>query len=106
MRVGQRHRKCGCREGALTLLVGTSDEMARTSLAGQDLFRDPIGALRDLQPTGHHPLGFWKRVGYTVVGLVPDAEGPGKPQDTSCDCIQRAALSHRYQRTEGDDGDD
>ena len=67
------------REGALTLLVGTSDEMARTSLAGQDLFRDPIGALRDLQSTGDHPLGFWKRVGYTVVGLVPDAEGLGKP---------------------------
>lgn len=67
------------REGALTLLVGTSDEMGRTTLAGQDLFRDPIGALRDLEPTGDHPLGFWKSVGYTVVGLVPDAEGPGKP---------------------------
>lgn len=67
------------REGALTLLVGTSDEMARTTLAGKDLFRDPIGALRDLKPIGDHPLGFWKSVGYTVVGLVPDAEGMGKP---------------------------
>jgi aminoglycoside 6'-N-acetyltransferase I len=67
------------REGALTLLVGTSDEMACTTLAGQDLFRDPIGALRDLKAAGAHPLGFWRRVGYTVVGLVPDAEGPGKP---------------------------
>jgi aminoglycoside 6'-N-acetyltransferase I len=67
------------REGALTLMVGTSDEMARTTLAGQDLFRDPIGALRDLKATGAHPLGFWKAMGYTVVGFVPDAEGPGKP---------------------------
>jgi aminoglycoside 6'-N-acetyltransferase I len=24
-------------------------------------------------------LGFWQRVGYTVVGVIPDAEGPGKP---------------------------
>jgi aminoglycoside 6'-N-acetyltransferase I len=67
------------REGALTLMVGTSDERARTTLAGQDLFRDPVGALRDLKATGAHPLGFWKGMGYTVVGLVPDAEGPGKP---------------------------
>ena len=66
-------------EGALTLLLGTSDEVSRTSLAGQDLFKDPIGALRDLTSTDDHPLGFWKRVGYTVVGLVPDAEGLGKP---------------------------
>ena len=67
------------REGALTLLLGTSDETACTSLAGQDLFKDLIGALRDLTSTSDHPLGFWKSVGYTVVGLVPDAEGLGKP---------------------------
>jgi aminoglycoside 6'-N-acetyltransferase I len=67
------------REGALTLLLGTSDEAARTTLAGQDLFQDPLGALRDLRPTRGHPLGFWQKVGYTVVGVVPDAEGPGQP---------------------------
>jgi len=67
------------REGALTLLLGTSDEMGRTTLAGQDLFRDPIAALRNLKAVGSHPLGFWLRLGYRVVGVVPDAEGPGKP---------------------------
>ena len=65
--------------GALTMLLGTSDEVGRTTLTGQDLFLDVITALRDLKPTGAHPLGFWQRVGYTVVGVVPDAEGPGKP---------------------------
>ena len=48
-------------------------------IAGQDPFVDVIAALRDLKPTGAHPLGFWQRVGYTVVGVIPDAEGPGKP---------------------------
>lgn len=67
------------REAGLTVLLGTSDEMARTTLARQDLFHDPLGALRDLRLTGTHPLGFWQRVGYTVVGVVPDAEGPGQP---------------------------
>jgi aminoglycoside 6'-N-acetyltransferase I len=65
--------------GALTMLLGTSDEVGRTTLTGQDLFLDVITALRDLKPTGAHPLGFWQRVGYTVVGVIPDAEGPGKP---------------------------
>lgn len=65
--------------GALTMQVGTSDEVGRTSLAGVDLFRDPLGALRNMTATGPHPLGFWKAIGYTVVGVTPDAEGPGKP---------------------------
>jgi aminoglycoside 6'-N-acetyltransferase I len=65
--------------GALTMLLGTSDEVGRTTLTGKDLFLDTIKALSDLKPTGAHPLGFWQRVGYTVVGVVPDAEGPGKP---------------------------
>ncbi len=66
-------------EGALTLMLSTSDELGRTTLFGQDLYLDPLGALRDLDSSGGHPLGFWRKVGYTVVGVVPDAEGPGKP---------------------------
>lgn len=65
--------------GAPTMLLGTSGEVGRTTLTGQDLFLDFITALRDLKPTGAHPLGFWQRVGYIVVGVIPDAEGPGKP---------------------------
>ena len=65
--------------GALTMVLGTSDEVGRTTLAGRDLFVDVISALRDLKPTGAHPLGFWQTVGYKVVGVIPDAEGPGKP---------------------------
>ena len=84
--------RLAAREGALTLLASTSDEMARTSLAGRDLFRDPISALRDLTTiNGPHPLGFWQTVGYTVVGLVPDAEGLGKPSIQLAKPIARVA---------------
>jgi aminoglycoside 6'-N-acetyltransferase I len=65
--------------GALTMMLGTSDEVGRTTLSGQDVFLDVMTALRDLKATGAHPLGFWQRVGYTVVGVIPDAEGLGKP---------------------------
>ena len=83
--------------GALTMLLGTSDEVGRTTLTGQDLFVDVITALRDLEPTGAHPLGFWQRVGYTVVGVIPDAEGPGKPTILLAKRIrrdQRSSLPH------------
>jgi aminoglycoside 6'-N-acetyltransferase I len=33
--------------------------------------------LRDLG--GNHPFLFYRKLGYTVTGVVPDANGPGKP---------------------------
>lgn len=65
--------------GALTLMLGTSDETGSTSLANMDLFVDPLRALQELKASPSHPVGFWLSVGYSVVGVVPDAEGPGKP---------------------------
>lgn len=66
-------------QGALTMLLGTSDEAGLTNLYGRDLFRNPLAALQDLKAQSPHPLGFWLKLGYEVVGVVPDAEGLGKP---------------------------
>lgn len=66
-------------QGALTLLLGTSDEANLTNLAGRDLFRDPLAILQSIEASRVHPLGFWLKVGFAVVGVVPDAEGIGKP---------------------------
>lgn len=66
-------------QGALTLLLGTSDEANLTNLAGCDLFRDPLAFLQSIEAARAHPLGFWLKVGFAVVGVVPDAEGIGKP---------------------------
>jgi aminoglycoside 6'-N-acetyltransferase I len=83
-------------KGALTMLLGTSDEVGRTTLTGQDLFLDVIAALRDLKLTGAHPLGFWQRAGYTVVGVIPDAEGPGQPTILLAKRIRRPSSSVRH----------
>jgi aminoglycoside 6'-N-acetyltransferase I len=66
--------------GGLTLYLGTDDDgpLPRTSAGGIDLYPDPLGHAARLETTAH-PVGFYRRVGFTVVGLIPDANGPGKP---------------------------
>jgi aminoglycoside 6'-N-acetyltransferase I len=61
------------------MLLSTSDESARTSLFGRELYEDPLAVLDNIAVTGPHPLEFWKAVGYRVVGVIPDAEGLGMP---------------------------
>lgn len=65
--------------GALTLFAGTSDEVGTTNLFGQDIYLDPVGAIANIEATGRNPFEFWLRAGFKIVGLMPDAEGPGKP---------------------------
>jgi aminoglycoside 6'-N-acetyltransferase I len=65
--------------GALTLYASTSDESNRTNLFGQDLYSDPLGALERLRAIGDHPMNFYINVGFSLVGVMPDAEGRGMP---------------------------
>jgi aminoglycoside 6'-N-acetyltransferase I len=65
--------------GALTLWVGADDENFETSLGGADLYDDPPARLRDVTSGGAHPYPFYRRMGFQVVGVMPDANGRGKP---------------------------
>jgi len=65
--------------GALTMLLGTSDTVGATSLSNVDLY-DHTGARIDAMIVrAPHAVTFWQRAGYKIIGVVPDAEGPGKP---------------------------
>ncbi|MFN8532563.1 MAG: GNAT family N-acetyltransferase [Dehalococcoidia bacterium] len=65
--------------GARTIWLGTDDEDGRTSLAGRDLYPDPLAALSGIQNLGRHPFEFYLRCGFVLTGVLPDANGPGKP---------------------------
>lgn len=65
--------------GALTLWVGSDDERNETSLAGADLYPDIPGAMRGIRNLRRHPFEFYVRLGFTVAGVLPDANGPGRP---------------------------
>jgi aminoglycoside 6'-N-acetyltransferase I len=66
--------------GALTLYLGTDDDgpAPGTTAGGIDLFPNPLSHAAKLEVIDH-AVAFYRQVGFTVVGLIPDANGPGKP---------------------------
>jgi aminoglycoside 6'-N-acetyltransferase I len=66
--------------GIRTIVLGTDDELGKTSLSRQDLFAGDIPeAIRNIKNLSHHPFEFYQKCGYRIVGVIPDANGPGKP---------------------------
>ncbi len=65
--------------GGLTVILGTDDEDDMTTLSGVDLYPDVCQAIQTIQNLRRHPFEFYERLGYTIIGVVPDANGRGKP---------------------------
>lgn len=65
--------------GGLTLWLGTDDENNRTTLGGVELFPGLLDRLPELRNLRDHPFTFYQRLGFEVAGVVPDANGFGKP---------------------------
>jgi aminoglycoside 6'-N-acetyltransferase I len=66
--------------GALTATLGTDDDSGMTSLAGVDLYEDVARHIAELRDLGRaHPFLFYRKLGYVVTGVLPDANGPGRP---------------------------
>ena len=68
-----RHR------GGITIYLGTDDEDSMTSLADIDLYPDVYEHIARIKNLKHHPYQFYQKLGYVIVGVIPDANGPGKP---------------------------
>ncbi|HEX2184179.1 MAG TPA: GNAT family N-acetyltransferase [Chloroflexota bacterium] len=65
--------------GVLTMYLGTDDQTGMTSLAGVDLYPGVLDHAREIRNVRGHPFEFYQRCGYEIVGLLPDANGFGKP---------------------------
>ena len=65
--------------GALTLWLGTDDETDMTTLSGVDLYPDVLWHLANIENLRGHPYEFYLKLGFSIIGAMPDANGWGKP---------------------------
>ncbi len=65
--------------GAHTIYLGSDDEDAMTTLAGVDLYDNLHQRIANIQNLRRHPYQFYQKLGFIIVGVIPDANGPGKP---------------------------
>ena len=65
--------------GGITLWVGTDDEDGMTSLANIDLYPNVFEHISNIKNLRGHPYEFYQKMGFVIVGVMPDANGWGKP---------------------------
>jgi aminoglycoside 6'-N-acetyltransferase I len=66
-------------KGGLTITLGTDDEDDMTTLSNTDLYEDLWQKIREIRNLKGHPFEFYQKMGYVISGVVPDANGRGKP---------------------------
>ena len=66
-------------KGGLTITLGSDDENGMTSLSNVDLYENLWEKIRDIRNHKNHPFEFYQKLGYVITGVVPDANGRGKP---------------------------
>jgi len=65
--------------GGIMMYLGSDDEFGKTSLADCDLYDNLWERIRTIRNIKDHPYAFYQKMGYQIVGVMPDANGFGKP---------------------------
>lgn len=65
--------------GGLTITLGSDDEDDMTSLSNVDLYENTWEKIQNIRNLKGHPFEFYQKLGYVIIGVVPDANGIGKP---------------------------
>jgi aminoglycoside 6'-N-acetyltransferase I len=77
--------------GGLTITLGTDDEDDQTTLSAVDLYPNVWEHIARIRNLRGHPYEFYQKLGYVIVGVVPDANGPGKPDILMAKRVQGAS---------------
>lgn len=75
--------------GALTIILGTDDVSNQTTLSGVNLYENTWKQIEEIRNIKEHPYSFYQWLGFTIVGVVPDANGPGKPDIMMAKSVRR-----------------
>lgn len=66
-------------KGGITIYLGTDDEDGMTTLGHQELYPNVWEHIKKIQNLKGHPYEFYQKLGFVIVGVIPDANGMGKP---------------------------
>jgi aminoglycoside 6'-N-acetyltransferase I len=75
--------------GAVTLWLGSDDETNMTTLAGVNLYPNVWEHVAQIKNLRGHPYEFYQKLGFVIVGVMPDANGWGKPDIFMAKAIKR-----------------
>lgn len=67
------------KRGGITIYLGTDDESNSTSLSNTDIYENIYNKISNIKNLNDHPFEFYLKCGYKIVGIIPDANGYGKP---------------------------
>ena len=67
------------KRGGINIYLGTDDENYQTSVSGIDLYPDALAKIKNIQNRKKHPFEFYLKCGFEITGILPDANGFGKP---------------------------
>lgn len=67
------------RKGASTILLGSDDQDEMTSLSQVDLYDNPWEHIANIKNLKRHPYEFYQKLGFKIMGVIPDANGYRKP---------------------------
>ena len=75
--------------GGLTVTLGTDDVDGMTTLSSVDLYPNVWEHVARIRNLRGHPYEFYQKLGYVITGVIPDANGLGKPDILMSKRIER-----------------
>jgi aminoglycoside 6'-N-acetyltransferase I len=67
-------------KGIIGIFVGSDDETNKTSLSEKEITEENIfEEIKNIKNYKDHPFEFYKKCGFIIVGIIPNANGSQKP---------------------------
>ena len=67
-------------KGIIGIVAGSDDETNSTSLSEKEITGENIfEEIKNIRNHRNHPFEFYKKCGYSIVGVIPNANGQNKP---------------------------
>lgn len=63
----------------ITIILSTGDGKNRTTLSGKDIYQDIFKEIENIKNLNNSPYEFYLKLGFKIVGVIPDSYGFGKP---------------------------